>query len=84
MNMSILNLNDIFGLISSERWTIVEASLANDGRHGIAMGQDAPPGKTSIIGELHWSLCTGKSFSASVSKFLPVFKRVCARITVFR
>ena len=43
MNMSILNLNELFyEIIPSERWTIVESSLAGRARHGIDMAIDGP------------------------------------------
>ena len=31
-------------------------SLDKDGRHGIAMAIDGPPGNVKTISELHWSL----------------------------
>ena len=67
MNVPILNLNDFFSEMSpSERWTIVEPLLAKDGRHGVAMAIDEPPGKVMTIGKLHWSLSTGTSFSTTL------------------
>ena len=60
-------------MFPSERWTIVETSLVRDGRHGIAMAIDEPPGNVMTMGELHWSLSTGTPCSASVSKNISAF-----------
>ena len=62
MKMSNLNLNEFFSskFFHDQRWTIAVPSLARDGRHGIAMTTDGPPGNAVTIGELHWSLSTGQ------------------------
>ena len=60
MNMSILNFNQFFkSLFHYQRWTFVEPSLANDGRHEISRAIGGAPGKVMTIVELHWSVSTG-------------------------
>ena len=71
MNMSILNLNELF--LKCFHLTIVEPFLARDERHGIAMAIDGPPGNVMTLSELHWSLSTGTLFSATISKNILAF-----------
>ena len=40
-------------MFPSDRWTIVESSLAKVGCHRIAMAIDGPPGNVMTVGELH-------------------------------
>ena len=68
MNMSHLSLNEFFSsnFFHDQRWTIAEPSLARDGRQGIAMAFDGPPGNAMTIDELHWSLSTGNTIVKTV------------------
>ena len=67
-----------------EQRTIVETSLAKDGRYEVVMAIDGPHRNVMTICEVHWSLSTGTLFSVSVSKNRPAFScKILAGITAF-